>query len=189
MRKVQSDDAPWLMSEQRDSGHRHDAHIHPHVDEGLVEEHRGESDGQRLPELIAGRLGDPEAPPQENRIEYEETDDSHEADHTAGVREDEVRFAHFEQLQAALRPALETGAKDSTGADGVAGLDDVVAVAGRVLEGVERNQQARFLIVTHQEMPAGPGYGNDRQEQRSEIAPAHPVVTMIENQMTRKKRG
>jgi hypothetical protein len=125
---------------QRDALRRQQSEYHAHVHERLDRDHRREPEGNERPEPVFRAHRDLQAAPRDHAEANQNRRRTDQAELLADHRVDEVgvRFRQIEQL---LNPFHQSAAGHAAGAHGNPRLDDLEAVAERVLPGIEKREQ------------------------------------------------
>ena len=100
-----------------------------------------------------GLQADAHAATDDVQVETHQQDETDETKLLAEYRKDEIGMALGQEFQlglGAIEPAL---AKQTTGADGNLGLDDVVTGPQRIGLRIQKGQHPLSLVVVHQEEP------------------------------------
>ena len=132
---------------QRHAHHRQDAADHAHVHEGVGEEDHGHRAGQQAREQRGRVQRDGQAAEDQEDEAGDQAQVAGQAELLGVGGEDEVGGALGNELQVRLRALHEALAADAAGADGDHALDDVEALAQRVLGRVEQRADALLLVV------------------------------------------
>ena len=103
--------------------------------------------------------GDKQAARDDEQVQRQQRQHAEQSEFLAHDREDEIRITLGKEFELCLRAVGPAFAKQSPGADGDLGLDDVVAGPQRIAVRVEQREHALLLIVLH-EIPERVGAGD-----------------------------
>ncbi len=138
----------------------HDTHVHERLDR----HHRGQPEREKRAEAVGRAKRDAEPAPGDHAEAHDHERGADETELFGDDRENEiaVRFRQVEQLLDAFH---QTASGDSAGADGNERLDDLKAVAERILPRVEEGEEPAAPIVgAHRD----DGDGGQAEQNRAE---------------------
>src|SRR5215212_4149684 len=95
---------------------------------------------------VPGNHRDMKTSPEQDQEHQHQREHADKTKHTAGMRENEVRFANLEQSELALCPSFNAESPQSSGTDTDPRLNQVEAIAARIGLRVEKDGPAPALV-------------------------------------------
>ena len=136
---------------QRHAHHGQDADHHADVHEGVGEDDHRHGSSQQAREQALRLAGNHQAAGNEGGVERQQDAGAHQAEFLGVDREDEVGGAFGHEVQVGLGAPQPALALKPARAHGNGGLDDVKALAQRIVGGVDHREHALFLVGLHVE--------------------------------------
>ena len=133
---------------------------HGGVDDDLPKEDGGDANGEEHTETVASGGGDVESPEQECEVEEHEDGDASETVFFGPIGEREVVFGFGDEAFLNLSALSVASASETAGTDGDDRVFDLPVASVGVVFDLQESEDARALVVVHDE-PCGGGGGDE----------------------------